>query len=255
MTEEKQGIAPEPREEEQPPEVPVEEQLKNITSERDRLNTELESAKKGLGTAQQTIRQRDTSLRRQQELESEIAGLTDLVKMSIAFSAEGQGRSAEEYDEAAKTRAPALIKKFEETQARRKVEVQRRSQQDESRQKSEDAETRIDKLGLTGADEDYRRIYNLVGEALRDPFKWGWVETEIAKLETKPKEEKKPVETEAEIKERIRREILEERGELKPEGVGPSGGEVSDADFTDKFGKGELPMTKENVERAKKLLK
>lgn len=228
MTEKKEEIAPEKEEQpEKPLELSIEEQLQTITSERDRLNTELESAKKGLGTAQQTIRQRDASLRHIGELESEVSGLTDLVKMFIAFSAEEKGGSPDEFEEAKATRAEELLKKFEEDKAKKKAEAklvaEHETRQAEDQQKSRDAESRILALGLTGADEDYRRIYNLVGDALRDPFKWEWVETELAKLEGKSKKEKKTVETEAEMEERIRREILEKSGALKPEGAAPSG--------------------------------
>ena len=235
MPKEKEEIAP--KEEEQPEptkptELSAEEQLTTITEERDRLigerdglSTKLESANKGLGTAQQTIRQRDASLRRQRELEDEIGGLTDLVKMYIAYDAESKGKPPEEFEEATKTRAPEFLKDFDKIQVKRKSDAQLRVRQEESQQKSEDAEARVLALGLTETDEDYRRVYNLVGEALKDPFKWAWVEADLAKLEKKSKEtkaEEKPSETEAEMKERIKREILEESGELTAEGVSPS---------------------------------
>ncbi len=79
---------------------------------------------------------------------------------------------------------------------------------------------------------------------------------EATKVEPKvePKTEAKKVELSDEEKEKIAREYMIKHDLLKSDTGLPSGGSDSDAEFKKKWGSGELPATKENFARARKLM-
>jgi len=199
------------------PQTPTpEEQMEALKTEKAELEQQLEQTKKGLSTAHQRITEKDVELKKRTDLESRIDQLSDEVKFFTSFYAENQGKSTEEFDEAKTTRPEDLLKKFQamktESETKRKQEAQRQ----EYIGKIQSYQQRVEGLGLTETDDEYLEIQDIVTRG-----NFPLAERRIAKLE-KSKEPEKPKETEAEMKERIKREVLEERGELTPEGGTPS---------------------------------
>ena len=87
-------------------------------------------------------------------------------------------------------------------------------------------------------------------EKVEDYLLSGNIQRAKTKVE-KAKVEVKPVETEADMKARLLKELQAE--DRKTETGMPAGGNSSDEDFVKKFASGELPATKANADRYEKI--
>lgn len=118
--------------------------------------------------------------------------------------------------------------------------------------------TRINEAGLDPNDGQFDDVWETFDIAYSVDGKFERAEKKLDKILKSVKPEAEPKETEEELKKRLReevkREIMLERGELETETGLPSGGNLGDAEFITQFSEGKVPMTKENIERANKIM-
>lgn len=197
----------------------VEEQLTTATDKADSLSKELEVAKKGLKTTQASLREREATLNRQGNLESEIASLKDTMEILTVSFAERQGKSREDIE--AGVGGVNIKAQIASIQQKHRRDAQIKEYQATVKGYQE----RVEALGLKPGDDEYLSILNLVRTGYNDPAVREALDARLDKLEgAKKLETPSSVEEQAKkLAEEMYRQKLEETGALKPESATPSG--------------------------------
>ena len=238
-----------------PPVAPdITEQMKALQAERDRFESELKAAQRGLGTAAQTIRQRDDAIRNQNAIKADIDSVKEQLKILAGYVAQSKTGDSNDYNAQAGAHGPDLMKQFEEAETKKKADL--KTQEDIATVGA--FEARVNALGITPNDEAYYELKKLVIHM--DPDELKQADIKLRKMEEAkmPKaDEKKPVAVQNKtvdelVAEQLRAEMIK-RGMLTPESANPSASAGSDTDFLKQFGSGDVPMTKVNVDRYNKI--
>ncbi len=236
------------------PAAPLEDQLKAMQAEKDRLSQELKAAQKGLSTMGQDIRKKEEALNRQTALERAIMSQNEQFKLLAAYVAEGQSGSSEDFEEAKATRKPDLLKKFEELETKRKADEEQSQQRAQIEQFTNTVagyEERVKSLGLTENDETYWDIKGLVETAFGRPDNLKRADVKIKKLEEAKMTDKKETEEQriARLVEEGIRKKMDEQGLLKPEGGSPSGASSQFEQIEKDFAEGNVDWATYNKAR------
>lgn len=206
-----------PQEETPPPEESV-DTLKAQLEEEKKLR---EQAEKGLKTARSTITDKQNELDKYKDIHSSIKEIKAELGVHRAFIDEVgyQGTVEDDEDEPkSKGKRPSLDEKMRE--------IEQNAKQEQYRTMAQEAEGIARSIGLDIASapecEVVRNYFRSGDPGLAREGVKLLQKMQADKEETPPQEEPKvdeqPKETEAEMRERIKREILEEQGALTPEG-------------------------------------
>jgi len=204
-----------------------EQQLEEMKVELAKYQSVAEEKDKGFKKLQQQLSEEQTKLRRQGDVQGEIASLRDLMKLVVASATNETEESLAEPE-----RKQDLLKKFDEEQKRRTEDNQRH----QLIETLDGYRKRIESLGFTEEDEEYWEIHDLAvqGNLKRADIK-------LKKMEVVKKETPKPEPTEEQIEEAARKQ-LEVKGLLKTETGMPSASGLSFRDFEEKYNRGEIPF-------------
>jgi hypothetical protein len=225
----------------QVPILPLEEQLKALQTEKDRLTLELESAKKGQVTLSQNLRKREEALNSQNALKSELESVKEQFKILAGYVSESKGGQSGDYEEASVNRAAELKAKFEKIEAERlqKAKIEADTQVVVAFQ------NRVEALGLTENDENYYEIKNLVTSMNPDNLRLA--DIKIKKIE-ESKMTKPVVKTETEDEKIARlveagiRKRMQDDGLLTPEGGSPSAATNSFKKIEEAYNEGKITI-------------
>lgn len=223
------------------PQTPTaEEQLKTLQAqlaEKERILSEREESYKGL---QRRINEKDTELKKQAELRTEIDAINE--RLELLATAIASGTQAEEIEAQPEKGKPKITETLDQLRQRQAA----KKQQQEALAKGEEYRSKVEALGLTAKDKRYFAIRNAVrsGDFDEADFLISEVEEEKAKV-IQPKAPEPKKETDEEIFLRIARQ----KGLLKSEPVVPAGGGQDEWQVRKDYASGKIDA----AERAKRL--
>jgi len=198
----------------------TEEAQADAKGELDQLRTELEQVRKGLSTAHQTITQKDRDLKKQQDLETRISQVQDTVEL-LATAIASQGISTEEPEN-----RQDIVKSLKAQREKQEAERQAAQTQREREEYLNQADViYAEAKEVFKNDEDtLEKIEDQLMSMIPERMARAKAKIDRAKAQSKPKEEAVDLEK---LKEELKREIMEERGELVSD-VGGAAGSAGD---------------------------
>ena len=151
-------------------------------------------------------------------------------------------------DPQSQERIQALKIELAKAEAEESRKAQLRKQESMANEAKESLEDKIREAGFEPEDEKFDTVWDKWDLARLADGKFERAEEKLTRIlsRAKPKEEtveeKKPVETEEQMRERLEREILEERGLTKPEKVRTTGVAKNEQEALLAYNRGELPF-------------
>lgn len=241
MTQEQEKAGELPIEEKTPSQEGLETQNKEV----EQLRSDLQKMEQNLKSAQGVTRKQAQDLEELRTQYDTATSSRDTYQALIGLMSQQTGRSEEDIEEEVRTKKPDLIK-----QAQAVV-----SQQEQLRQqryfagKVNSYQAIVEReLGLKDGDEDYDAIQGLVLAG-----KWDKADKKIETLKSKKAETpEKPVETEAEERERIKREVMDELELTKQETGAPSASSLKKKDIIKRYAEGDPDISSKDYEEAMK---
>ena len=226
--------------------TPPVDRTKELETEIARVKAEADSYKKGLSSAHQRLSQKDTEIKRLQDFSSRLSDFEEKLKILAAAQASGAEVDEEEIGNMTPAKKQNLLKKFEELEQRQatkrqQAEVQAKQEAERERQVSlvDNYRLRVEALGFTSKDKEYRNIYRLVRTL--DPIDMAEADEILGELEkTKPSTQTKAGKEEPEKDESL----------LQTDSVTPSSRTRTREEVLRRAAEGDHSVTREEIRKA-----
>ena len=202
----------------------VEEQITKLREEVEAAKSLAREKDEGF----KTLQRKYDRLYKQKQPEPQKNDSSKTIK-KLADEIEHLGKDTYSDDPSARARMTALKTELAELERQEAYNARLRQQEQLAREARDNLEDKIRDAGLEPDDEKFDAVWTSWELASLADGKFERAEDKLTRIlsRIKPKEteeeEKKPVETEAQMRERLEREILEKHGLTKPEKKTPSG--------------------------------
>lgn len=222
------------------PQPTTEEQLATLKTQLEAETTEKTKALGRMQGLEGSLKEKDRKLGEQANIETRFRGMEDMIKVLAT-----QKIGIEEEDlTITPEKRPNIEKVFADLEAKQDKRLK-----DATIRAQQDAYNTEANVVWVEAQEKFKDDPESL-EKIEDYLEKGKIDRAREKL---AKVKEKPVETEADMKARLIKEIQADEGSRGTEVIQPAGGNSSDGDFVKDFASGKLPVTQANKERYEKI--
>lgn len=232
------------------------EELTALRQEHEQTKVELKKAQDEAQAHHKNVTKKAEELRKAQQIEATIQGLKETIELQGTMVAEILDRGELGEIEPSRAKGKSYREQLAEMQ-RRSADPIKLATQREFERKAGEAEELAESAGLDIASDPklakVRRLFRKEDTADEGLVALKEIIGSIKVPESVGKKETDEERIDRVVEERLRVKMIEAKL-ITQEGIAPSGsGGLSDTDFVARIGSGELPLTKENMIRAKKL--
>jgi hypothetical protein len=242
MTEEKKELTPQPEVDTQDTkgeaEITPEPEAETQTQDNEVLRR-LQQMEENYKKSQREISKREQETQRLKQMLEDRSEDRELLELAIASIAELRGESEGDLESSVKSRVPELLQEAK----KRREEREARRQQEEAIRIGEQYRQRVEALGLTPRNKEYRELYSYVRDG-----NFEFADAMLTELEEKVPANTKTDETKETEEQRIARMVQEQLAEeLKRAGLGqtdvnqPSGAAVGEEKFLEEYSRNPTP--------------